>query len=214
MSERELIILGAGGHAAVVAETAMRAGWRVIAVASREEPMAGGPFAGARWIGDPDSEAGRAQIMASASRGAMLHAAVGDAATRQRWQCDFATAAGFVTVIDPTAVVSPSARIEVGSFIGAGAIVQARAQIAYGSIINTRAVVEHDSVLGACSHVSPGAVLCGGVRVGSGAQIGAGAVVIPGRSIGDRATIGAGAVVVRAVGADITAVGVPARARA
>ena len=81
MSERELIILGAGGHAAVVAETAMRAGWRVIAVASREEPMAGGPFAGARWIGDPDSEAGRAQIMASASRGAMLHAAVGDAAT-------------------------------------------------------------------------------------------------------------------------------------
>lgn len=213
-SERSLIILGAGGHAAVVAEAATRAGWRVVGVASRDKPELAGPFAGAEWLGDPDAADGRARIEAQVARGTALHAAIGDATARERWFASLGGEAAFSTVIDPTAVVSTSARVGSGAFLSTNAVVHARALIGIGAIVNTSAVVEHDSVVGDFAHVSPGAVLCGAVRVGRAAQVGAGAVVIPNRVIGEGATIGAGAVVTRDVGAGVTAVGVPAAARA
>ena len=190
-SDRALIILGAGGHAAVVVEAAVRAGWRIVGIASRDRPAASGSFAGAEWLGDPDGVDAQARVAAHVARGAMLHAAV----------------------VDPTAVVSPSAQIGHGVFLSTHAVVHARAAIGMGAIVNTAAVVEHDSAVGDFAHVSPGAILCGAVRVGRSAQVGAGAVVIPNRVIGEGATIGAGAVVIRDVAAGVTAVGVPAIAR-
>lgn len=212
-SDRALVILGAGGHAAVVAESATRAGWRIVGVASRDKPQAAGPFAGAAWLGDPDAAETRARIAALVASGAALHAAVGDAAARERWFMAFGGPAAFASVADPTAVVSASARIGRGAFLSTHAVVHARAEIGVGVIVNTSAVVEHDSAVGDFAHVSPGAILCGAVRVGRATQIGAGAVVIPNRSIGDGATVGAGAVVTRDVDGGATAVGVPARAR-
>jgi UDP-perosamine 4-acetyltransferase len=212
-SDRALIILGAGGHAAVVAEAAARAGWRVVGIASRDRPPTSGPFAGAEWLGDPDGVDAPTRVAAHVARGAMLHAAVGDSAARERWFAAFGGANAFATVVDPTAVVSPSAQIGRGVFLSTHAVVHARAAIGMGAIVNTAAVVEHDSAVGDFAHVSPGAILCGAVRVGRSAQVGAGAVVIPNRIIGEGATIGAGAVVIRDVEVGVTAVGVPAIAR-
>lgn len=210
-----LVILGSGGHAAVVAEAATRSGWRVVGVASREMPAAERPFERADWLGDPDDVDGRARIGALLAQGAKVHAAVGDATLRRRWTSFFEEHGidALAAVVDPSAVVSPSARLAPGVFIATGAIVHARAVVGTGAIINTRAVVEHDCVVGEFAHVSPGAILCGGVRVGRSAQVGAGAVVVPNRSIGDGATVGAGAVVIRDVVSGVTAVGVPAVVR-
>lgn len=212
-TDRTLVILGGGGHAAVVAEAAVRAGWRIKAVASRERPPAPGPFEGVEWMGDPDDAAVRARLAACVASGARLHAAVGDGETRARWTTLCGERGSFTAIVDPAALVSSSARVAPGAFIAAGAIVQTRATIETGAIINTRAVVEHDCVVGDFAHVSPGAILCGAVRVGRAAQVGAGAVVIPGRTIGPAATVGAGAVVIRDLDAGVTAVGVPAVAR-
>lgn len=217
MSERDVVILGAGGHAAVVAECAARARWRVVAIASREEPSARRTIrclAGAEWIGDPDSPEAVVRIERFVGAGALLHAAVGDAATRARWFERFGGSARFATIVDPAAIVSESASVGAGAFLATGSVVHARARIEVGAIVNTRAVVEHDAVVGAFAHVSPGAILCGAVRVGPRTQIGAGAVVIPGRSVGENSTIGAGAVVIRDIGGGMVAVGVPAVARA
>jgi acetyltransferase EpsM len=213
-SECTLVLLGAGGHAAVVAEAAARSGWRVVGIASREVPDASGPFEGAEWLGDPDGEEARGRLAAHAARGASLHAAVGDGTVRKRWLAAHGGPSAFVTVIDPSALVSPTATVERGAFIAAGAIVHPRATVGAGAIINTRAVVEHDCVVGDFAHVSPGAILCGAVRIGPGAQVGAGAVVIPNRAVGELATVGAGAVVVKDIEPGVTAVGVPAIARA
>jgi sugar O-acyltransferase (sialic acid O-acetyltransferase NeuD family) len=194
-----LVILGGGGHAAVVAESAVRAGWRVAGIAAAD----GGD------LGDPDG-AGAARIAEHLARGAKLHAAVGAADVRARWMARFGEAA-FATIIDSTSHVSPSATIGAGCAIGAGAVVNARAVLHAGTIVNTRSVVEHDCTVGPYAHIAPGAILCGSVRVGEGAQVSAGAVVIPGRIIGARSMVGAGAVVVRDVPEGATAVGVPAR---
>ena len=197
----DLVILGGGGHAAVVGESAARAGWRIVGVAAAD----GGD------LGDPEG-AGHARIAALVAGGAKLHAAVGAGDVRARWMSRFGEAV-FATIVDPSAQVSASAHVGPGCSVGAGAIVHARAVLHAGVIVNTRAVVEHDCTVGPCAHIAPGAILCGSVRVGEGAQIGAGAVVIPGVKLGARSVLGAGAVAVRDVPEGATAVGVPARAR-
>jgi acetyltransferase EpsM len=211
MQDVELLILGAGGHAAVVAECAVRSGWRVIAIAARDRASDTTPFGDAAWIGDPDTDEVRSQIHAFCARGVHVLAAVGCAETRERWLRLCGASARIATVIDPAAVVSPTARVERGAFISTGAVIHARAVVGEGAIINTHAVIEHDCMVEAFAHISPGAVLCGSVTVGRAAHVGAGAVVIPGRSVGEHAVVGAGAVVTRDVAPRVTAIGVPAR---
>ncbi len=206
-----LVLLGGGGHAAVVAESARSAGFAIVAIAGAEAPPADAPFAGVPWLGDPDGVAASA-IESLVADGARLHAALGDAAVRARWVDRFGCAA-FATVVDPSAIVSPSAQIDVGAFVGPLAAVNARARVGVAAIVNTRAVVEHDCEVSSFAHVSPGAVLCGAVAVGEGAQVGAGAVVLPRQSVGARSIVGAGAVLVESIGASVVAVGVPARVR-
>jgi len=206
-----LILIGAGGHAAVVAESARRAGHAIIAIASVSATPDDAVFDGATRLGDPDTPAGEHAIDEEVRRGARVVLAVGDPALRARWAACFAGKFA-AAIVDPHALVSPSATLADGSFIGAGAIVQARARVGAHAIVNTRAVVEHDCQLAACTHVSPGAILCGNVTIGARAQVGAGAVVIPGCAIGEGSVVGAGAVVVRDVPAERTVRGVPARA--
>lgn len=207
-----LVILGAGGHAAVVAESAQAAGHALHAVAARERPAPGAPLGALHWLGDPDDPAVAAQLDALVAAGTRLHAAVGGAELRMRWFARFGAHA-FATVVDRSAIVSPSATLGAGAFVGPRATVNARASLADGAIVNTGATVEHDCALEACSHVAPAAVLCGGVRVGQGSLIGAGAVIVPAVTVGANATVGAGSVVVRDVAASSTVVGVPARQR-
>ncbi len=114
-------------------------------------------------------------------------------------------------IVDPTAVVSESAVLAPGVFVGKKAVINAQASIGECAIINTAAIVEHDCVLGEFVHVAPGACLAGNVEVGPKAHIGIGAVVIEGVSIGAEAVLGAGAVAVRNIPTGCIAVGIPAR---
>lgn len=112
-------------------------------------------------------------------------------------------------IIDPTAIVSTTARIAGGVFIGKRAIVNADARIGACAIINSGSIVEHDARVGAFAHISPGAVLCGAVQVDEGAHVGANASVIQGVRIGQEALVGAGSVVVRDVRPGMVAYGNP-----
>ena len=96
---------------------------------------------------------------------------------------------------DPSAVVSSSARIGEGTFIGKGAVVNAGAQVGRMVIINSMALVEHECVLGDFSHIAVAAVLCGEVSVGRAAFVGANATVIQGMKIKPHQIVPAGAVV-------------------
>jgi acetyltransferase EpsM len=205
----ELVIFGAGGHAAVVADAAVAAGFVLAGVLANPRPEVGGqtPFGGVPWLGDPDRPDSALEDLLA--RGALVHAAVGDGETRRRWlEPRFAST---VAIVHPSAVVSPSATIEPGAFVGARAVVNARAVVARGAIVNTAAVVEHDAWVGAFAHVAPGSILLGAARVGEHAFIGGGGVVLPGIEIGARATLGAGGVATRAIAPDAVAMGVPAR---
>lgn len=95
-------------------------------------------------------------------------------------------------ILDPSAVVSDSAVIHEGTFIGKLCVLNADAVIGKCCIINTGAVIEHESVIGDFSHISVGTILCGQVKVGRGAFVGANATVIQCRDVNEYEIVPAG----------------------
>lgn len=116
-----------------------------------------------------------------------------------------------VTLIHPSATISPYAEIGAGSVICAGAVIAPFAKLGRGCIVNTCASIDHDCVLADGVHISPGARLGGGVFVGSHSWIGIGAVVREYKSIGARVMVGGGAAVTVNVADGARMGGVPAK---
>ena len=202
MSKR-LAILGAGGHARVVADAAEAAGWTVPGLFDREAPPGDHPWP---LLGDAEALFARAAEF----DGAVV--ALGDNDLRLEWTLKLgARGLPLATVIHPTAWVSPRARLGGGTVILALAGVGTGARLGRAVIVNTGASVDHDCALGDGVHVSPGARLAGGVTVGERSWIGLGAVVREGLALGEAVRVGAGAAVVEPVESGQTVVGVPAR---
>ena len=192
-SLHRLLIWGAGGHAKVVADLARASGWEIVGFLDEDPLRQGQPFYGATILG------GRSHLTASGTdRAVPVVVAIGDNAARERCLA-LAQREGYTVPVltHSSADVSPTAQLEPGTVVMAGAIVQADTRIGAGGIINTGASVDHDCVLGRCVHVAPGARLTGQIQVGDQTLIGVGAVVIPRTRIGQRCTVGAGAVVLK-----------------
>lgn len=117
----------------------------------------------------------------------------------------------YLTIVHPSAVVSPTVKIGYGTVVMPGAYINAGATIGGHCIINTGAIVEHDSNVGDYAHISPNATLTADVSVGEGVHIGASTTVIPGIEIGSWSIIGAGSSVIRQIPPFSTAVGCPTR---
>jgi UDP-N-acetylbacillosamine N-acetyltransferase len=116
-----------------------------------------------------------------------------------------------VTLIHPSAIVSQSATIGLGSVVMPNAVVNAKAYVGSGSIINTGGIVEHECFVDDFVHISPRGALAGNVHVGKYSHIGLGASIIQNITIGENVIVGAGAVVIASIPNNCTAVGVPAK---
>jgi acetyltransferase EpsM len=117
----------------------------------------------------------------------------------------------FATLIHPTAIISPTARIGEGTVVMPNCVINANTEIGKHVIINTGAIVEHDNHISDYAHISPNATLTGNVTVGEGTHIGASATVIPGIKIGEWSIVGAGSTVIRDIPPFSKAVGSPTR---
>ena len=203
MKQNQIWLYGAGGHALVVADVLIAMGQTVRGIFDDDPALSGTrehPILPGLEIG------GREQFE---SLDGLLLISVGNNRTRQQLAGDFPVE--FTSAIHPSAQISPSATIGVGSVVFHGAIVQANVRVGRHVIINTAACVDHDCQVGDFAHIAPNVTLCGDVTIGEGALIGAGAVVIPGLRIGAWSIVGAGSVVVRDVPDQATVVGNPAR---
>jgi acetyltransferase EpsM len=200
---RSLVLLGGGGHAAVVAEAARSAGWTLFGYLDDARHTEAEKHLGLQRLG-AISDIDRIPTAA------LAHAAIGDARLRRQWLDALGDRAA-PAIVHETAVVSPSASLAPGSFVGPRAVVNAGAVVGRGVIVNTAAIVEHDCVLEAFCHVAPGAAMGGAAVAGEQSTIGLNASVLPGVRIGASATLGAGAVAVTDLPDGATGVGIPAR---
>lgn len=205
----KLVVWGAGGHAAVVADIIQRGTNHQLAgfIDDINPTRKGQPFSGAIILG------GRAELAELRATGVKhLHVAIGNNAARDKAAANAKELGlSLVTIISPSADVATSAEIGAGTFIASGAVVTPGVRIGEGVIINTSASVDHHCVIGDGAHICPGVHLAGGVTVGEKAWVGIGATVIENIRIGPGAIIGAGAVVVRDIPEQTLAYGVPAR---
>jgi sugar O-acyltransferase (sialic acid O-acetyltransferase NeuD family) len=187
------VILGAGGHARVVYDTALGAGVDVAGFVDAALPVDAVVLAEGRVLGS------EAWLLTASSQAPLLYNGLGanpDTARRQalfeRW---VGRGARFPALVHPSAVVGRECAIEAGAQVMAGVVLQPRVRLGVNVVVNTRASVDHDVCIEAHAFIAPGVVLCGSVTVGTGAFIGAGAILVPGVRVGAGAVVGAGSVV-------------------
>ncbi|QDT12265.1 acetyltransferase [Planctomycetes bacterium K23_9] len=95
------------------------------------------------------------------------------------------------SVVHPVAVVSPSAILGEGVFVGPLAVISSNAKIGDHSIVHIHASVGHDVVMGQYSSILPGARVSGSVELGDRVLIGSNAFVAAGINIGDDSQVDA-----------------------
>lgn len=194
-----LLVFGAGGHAKVVIDSALAAGWEIAGVV-------GAPGGASEILGHQVID----EAVGVDADGFIV--AAGDNRTRARIFADRLTAGPPpVAVVHPSAVIGSDVSIGAGTLVAPGVVINAGARIGENAILNTGCLVDHDVIVGDHVHVGPGSTLCGAVKIGDGVLLGAGTSIIPVMSVGEWSIVGAGSAVVEDVPPRVVSVGVPAR---
>lgn len=202
-----LLIIGAGGHAAVLAEIIKLTKRTVVGVVALQEQLIPG-YAEYPYLGDDViieqydpatvqliNAVGAVSVESNGKRAALFN---------QYKQKGFS----FATLIHPSAVIASTASIGEGVQIMAGAIVQPNVKIAHNCIINTRASIDHDCQIGESAHIAPGAILSGNISLGRESHIGVGATLIQGLTIGEAVMICAGATIINKIASQQKVMGI------
>ncbi|WP_319777808.1 acetyltransferase [Maridesulfovibrio sp.] len=205
---QKIIIIGAGGHGQVVADAILQMTNATPVAFLDENPV----LIGTEIMGLP-VPGGNASLNDLEHDGVVV--AIGNNNLRKRIFNELTKAGeNLFSVIHPSAVIAPTVKIGAGCMILAGAVINTGAEIKDNTIINTNSTIEHHNKIGPHAHVAPGSVLGGEVLVAEEAMVGIGATVLPRTSIGKGAILGGGSTATKDIADGITAVGVPAQAKA
>ena len=116
-----------------------------------------------------------------------------------------------INVIDHSAIISRSANLGDGIYIGKMCLVNCDSTLADGVVINTRSLIEHGNSIGYCTNISTNVVLNGDVNVGTLTFVGSCTVVNGQLTLGSNSVIGSGSVVIRDIPNNVVVAGSPTR---
>lgn len=196
---RNLIIIGGGGHAKVVADIAIQTGYNVLGFLDDNSDVC-------ELLGF--SRLGNIADCVNYGKEVVFVIAIGNNKIRKEIFSKYDL--NYVTLIHPTAIIGPQVSVGAGTVVMAGAVINASAKIGVQSIINTACVVEHDVVIGDFTMLAPHSTVCGFTKIGNNCWVGAGATINNVIKICDDCIIGAGATVIRSIEKAGTYVGTPA----
>lgn len=192
-----IVMIGGGGHAAVLMDILLKQGRKVLAVVSPDDISRRQVFSGIQCLSRDEQISNFSPVDVRLVNGIGM---LPKSKLRQRLNDHFlAMGYQFETVIAPEAIVSKYSTVLEGAQVFSGAIIQAGALIGPHSIINTGAIVEHDCVVGRYNHVAPRALVCGQVTTHDSVFVGASATVAPGIELGQGSVLGAGATLLKSL---------------
>jgi sugar O-acyltransferase (sialic acid O-acetyltransferase NeuD family) len=190
---KDIILIGAGGHAASCIDVIESEGrFRVAGLVGIESELHR-RLCGYEVIATEDALDG----LAKEYRCALIAVGQIKSSDSRIRLYGRALEAGFEmpVIVSPYARVSSHASVGPGSIIMYGAMVNANAKVGSNCIINSRALIEHNAEVGDHCHISTGAILNGNVRVGETSFIGSGTVTTHGISIGAACLVGMASVI-------------------
>ena len=190
----DLVIFGAWHFSQVVTEAAELNGWRVVGYVDPDPP---------EYVTTMRKIPEDMTVIVSVGENSLRARVFGKLMERRR---------KLTALVHPSAVVSRTASIGLGSYVGENAVVRSNAVIGMSVFVNAGAIVSHDCNVGDFVTLGPNAAAAGHVTVGAQTLIGVGSSIRPWVRIGSRCEIGAGAAAVSDVPDDMAAIGVPARA--
>ena len=204
---KNLVLIGGGGHCKSVIEVAESAGYTILGILDRPEEV-GKKVLAYEVIGVDDD------IPKYVNNSAFIITVgqIKNPTLRIKLDTLVKNVGGnLATIIATTAHVSDYALIGEGTVVLHYASINADAHIGRNCIINTHSNIEHDVKIGDFCHISTGAMVNGNCQIGKRVFIGSGAIIANGVTICDDCVIGAGAVVTKSITEKGIYVGNPAK---
>ena len=199
---KNVIILGASGHAKVIADIVVKSGDNLIGFLDDNKEIKN------KVIFDNKKVIG---TIIDCYNYPDVYFIIGIGSNKIRRTISKKYNLNWYTAIHPNAIIADDVEIGEGTVVMAGTIINIGTKIGKHCIINTSSSIDHDNILEDFVHISPGAHLAGTVTVKNGTWICAGAIVINNIRIEKNNVIGAGAVVIQSINTEnSTYVGIPA----
>lgn len=195
MEQKNLILVGGGGHCKSVIDVAESADYNILGILDMPEDV-GKKVLDYTVIGTDD---GIPQYVDKAEF-VVTVGFIKNPSTRIKLFNKIKEAGGkLATVIASTAHVSRYAIIGEGTVVMHQAVVNAGAKIGVNCIINTFTNIEHDAIIGNQCHISTGTMVNGDCKVGDRCFIGSQSVLANGITIGEDIIVGAASFVRKSI---------------
>lgn len=202
---KKVVIIGAGGHAKVIADIIEKSGDEIVGFLDDNKKMGTTIIKEYKVLGDFNNRF----PLAIANSDYEFIIAIGD--NKKREEISHSPNLKFYTAIHPSAQMGLDVEIQEGTVIMANACINSSAKIGKHCIINTGAIIEHDNIIEDFVHISPNVALGGTVKIGKSTHVGIGSTIKNNITICEKCKIGAGAVVVKDIKEEGTYIGVPAK---
>ena len=197
MEQKNLILVGGGGHCKSVIDVAESAGYNILGILDMPEDV-GKQVLDYKVIGTDDDihqYVDKAEFIITVGF-------IKNPSIRIKIYNRIKEAGGkLATIVASTARVSRYASLGEGTVVMHQAFVNAGAHIGANCIINTFCNIEHDAQIGDQCHISTGTMVNGDCKVGDRCFIGSQSVLSNGISIGNDIIVGAASFVRKSISA-------------
>lgn len=200
--KKKVVIIGAGGHAKVIAEIIKQSGDQLIGFLDDNKDIQ------YKEIFDEKIVIGTSNDIEK-YKDCYFIIGIGNNQIRKKLSNRNLK---WYTAIHPKAIIASYVKIAEGTVVMPGVVINPGTIIGKHCIINTSSSVDHDNIIEDYVHISPGSHLAGTVHIKEGTWICAGAIIINNITIEKNSIIGAGAVVLKDINEpNNTYIGIPAK---
>lgn len=200
---KEVVIIGAGGHAKVIADITIKSGDEVLGFLDDNKDIQNKEiYMGRKVIGE----------IKDINKFKDNYFVVGIGNNKIRKEISLKYNLKWYTAIHPNTIIATDVQIGEGTIIMPGVVINPGTIIGKHCIVNTSSSVDHDNILEDYVHISPGVHLAGTVVVKEGTWLGVGVIVKNNVIIEKNNIVGAGALVIKNIlDENCTYVGTPVR---